>query len=85
MLLIFSNSYENLITLQNQFNNNILEEGSTVEFNWVENGLAVYPSTSPELDTKICSDGSGGAIMTWNDGRSGSCRAVAAVVKKNCG
>ena len=39
---------------------------------WTANGVAVCTSTNNQLNPKIVSDGSGGAIITWFDGRNGN-------------
>ena len=39
---------------------------------WPANGLAVCTATSEQAPTSICSDGRGGAIVAWQDFRSGN-------------
>jgi len=38
---------------------------------WIADGVAVCTFTMGQLDPQIISDGSGGAIITWEDARSG--------------
>jgi hypothetical protein len=42
---------------------------SSGEIQWSENGVAVCTETDEQANTQICSDGSGGAILTWEDDR----------------
>ncbi|TKJ27904.1 MAG: hypothetical protein CEE42_00045 [Promethearchaeota archaeon Loki_b31] len=37
---------------------------------WISNGLAICTVNNDQINPQICSDGAGGAIITWNDGRS---------------
>ena len=37
---------------------------------WISNGIAVCSVNGSQYDPEICSDGEGGAIITWIDGRS---------------
>lgn len=39
---------------------------------WVANGTPICTETGDQLNPQICIDGNGGAIITWNDFRSGS-------------
>jgi hypothetical protein len=39
---------------------------------WAANGVAVCTATGNQFHSAITSDGSGGAIITWDDGRSGT-------------
>ena len=39
---------------------------------WTANGVALCTATGDQSDPKTISDGEGGAIVTWNDGRGGS-------------
>ncbi|MBI4546889.1 MAG: T9SS type A sorting domain-containing protein [Ignavibacteriae bacterium] len=39
---------------------------------WTANGLSVSSASGDQVDPRITSDGSGGAILTWTDFRSGS-------------
>jgi hypothetical protein len=39
---------------------------------WNENGNVICNATAFQLDPKICCDGSGGAIITWEDERNGN-------------
>ncbi len=39
---------------------------------WTATGVAVCTATGNQADPHICSDGSGGAIITWQDPRSGT-------------
>ena len=36
---------------------------------WTANGVPLSPTSNMELDPQICSDGAGGAIITWEDHR----------------
>jgi hypothetical protein len=47
----------------------INSSGSTL---WTLNGIAICSATWNQADPMIVSDGSGGAIITWPDGRNGS-------------
>ncbi|MFX0132764.1 MAG: hypothetical protein ACFFDN_03870 [Candidatus Hodarchaeota archaeon] len=47
----------------------ILSSGSV---QWTANGTAICTAIGTQLDQKICSDGAGGAIITWNDYRNGN-------------
>ena len=38
---------------------------------WVDNGTAICTSSDNQENPKICSDGAGGAIITWEDHRTG--------------
>jgi len=44
--------------------------GGTVQ--WTANGVAICTATGNQLNLTVVSDGSGGAIITWYDGRNGS-------------
>jgi hypothetical protein len=39
---------------------------------WTANGVAIGTATENQSASNICSDGSGGAIITWDDERSGT-------------
>lgn len=39
---------------------------------WNANGVAVCNSIGVQINSKLCSDGSGGAIVTWQDKRNGN-------------
>jgi len=39
---------------------------------WNTNGVAVCNSIGVQINTKLCSDGNGGAIVTWQDKRNGN-------------
>jgi len=39
---------------------------------WTANGVAICTATDAQYDPKIVSDGTGGAIITWDDHRSGT-------------
>jgi hypothetical protein len=39
---------------------------------WNANGVAVCNSIGVQINTKVCSDGNGGAIVTWQDKRNGN-------------
>ena len=39
---------------------------------WVDNGSAVCTAGLSQVDPRLISDGAGGAIITWSDGRNGS-------------
>lgn len=39
---------------------------------WTANGVALCTATGEQVAAKVVSDGSGGAIVVWQDGRSGS-------------
>jgi len=39
---------------------------------WNANGVAVCNSIGVQINTKLCSDGNGGAIVTWQDKRNGN-------------
>ena len=43
--------------------------GSNGNTQWTPNGTAICTSKSSQIASKICSDGAGGAILTWNDQR----------------
>jgi hypothetical protein len=43
---------------------------STGGVEWTTNGRAISIASSPQHDPQICSDGVGGAIITWTDERS---------------
>lgn len=47
----------------------VSSSGSTI---WAANGLAVCTATNFQFNAQLCSDESGGAIITWEDYRSGS-------------
>ena len=38
---------------------------------WASNGIVICNATNDQLYTRLCSDGEGGAIIVWNDNRSG--------------
>ncbi len=44
-----------------------------IDFNgvvqWIPNGIGICTAISHQLEPKLCSDGNGGAIITWHDGR----------------
>jgi hypothetical protein len=44
---------------------------STGSVKWGANGSAICTATNTQWYTQICSDGAGGAIITWSDNRSG--------------
>lgn len=44
--------------------------GSTGNTQWAPNGTAICTSEGSQLQSEICSDGVGGAIITWNDRRN---------------
>ena len=44
---------------------------STGDVQWTANGEPISVTTGSEMSQKICSDGMGGAIITWQDSRSG--------------
>jgi hypothetical protein len=39
---------------------------------WTTDGVAVCTSTGAQQSPRICSDGTGGAVITWQDSRTGS-------------
>jgi hypothetical protein len=39
---------------------------------WIANGTAICNSNNSQIYPQICGDGAGGAIVTWQDMRSGS-------------
>ncbi len=39
---------------------------------WTANGVAICTASGGQQQTQICNDGSGGAIITWSDRRSGT-------------
>ena len=39
---------------------------------WLENGNVICTAVSDQMRARICSDGAGGAIITWDDMRGGS-------------
>ncbi len=45
---------------------------STGAVKWTSNGVAICTATGQQNEPQIISDGSGGAIITWEDPRSGS-------------
>lgn len=47
-----------------------IDSGGIIQ--WVNNGKAICTADNSQLHTQICSDGAGGAIITWDDHRSGS-------------
>jgi len=50
--------------------NHVLASGST-DLNWPANGLAVCAAVGQQTEPALASDGSGGAIISWKDMRSG--------------
>ena len=44
------------------------------DFVWDAEGIAVCTEMGDQTSTKICSDGEGGAIIIWSDGRNGTDR-----------
>ncbi len=47
---------------------------STGDIQWDANGTAICIESESQADPQICSDGSGGAIITWYDNRGGNWR-----------
>ncbi len=45
---------------------------STGDIKWTANGTAICTENNDQSIPKICSDGAGGAIITWNDFRTGT-------------
>ena len=45
---------------------------STGDVQWISNGTVVSNASSNQRSPQICSDGAGGAIITWNDYRNGN-------------
>ena len=45
---------------------------SSGDLNWINNGIAISEVSENQGAPQICSDGAGGAIITWNDYRSGT-------------
>jgi len=43
---------------------------------WIVNGVVICNATNDQTNPQICSDGDGGAIITWHDFRSGSNRDI---------
>ncbi|MFX1452210.1 MAG: hypothetical protein ACFFCM_15340 [Promethearchaeota archaeon] len=39
---------------------------------WITNGVAICTDGNAQANPQICSDGEGGAVITWMDGRSGN-------------
>ncbi len=48
----------------------IIDSSGNVQ--WTANGVAICTASNGQYKPKICSDGAGGAIITWEDSRSGS-------------
>jgi len=46
-----------------------IDSGGNVK--WTANGVAICTAANDQMDPGIISEGSGGAIITWNDGREG--------------
>jgi len=44
---------------------------STIQAQWIDNGVPVCTATDMQSDLRIASDGAGGAIITWEDYRTG--------------
>ena len=44
---------------------------STGDVKWTSNGIEICTAITEQLDPQLCSDGNGGAIITWFDRRSG--------------
>lgn len=42
---------------------------STGDTQWIANGIAICTNTYPQYYPQVCSDGNGGAIITWEDWR----------------
>jgi hypothetical protein len=42
---------------------------------WTDDGIAVCTTGGDQMSPQICSDGVGGAIITWSDGRNGAARS----------
>jgi len=45
---------------------------STGDVKWIANGITICTVDNDQEDPQICRDGDGGAIITWEDNRSGS-------------
>jgi len=50
---------------------------------WTQNGEAVSSATSNQSYPKLCSDGSGGAVVTWTDGRQNPNDIYSARIRSN--
>jgi len=50
----------------------VQEVSSSGGIEWNINGTAICTANGDQYAPQLCSDGSGGAIITWYDGRSGS-------------
>ncbi len=65
-----------IITWQSNFNSNYdiyaQRVNSTGNVNWTVNGVVICNEGSEQKIPKLASDGSGGAIITWQDYRSGN-------------
>ncbi|MBA7542841.1 hypothetical protein ES705_35165 [subsurface metagenome] len=59
---------------RNGLNNDIYAQrvNSNGVVQWTTNGVTICLASSEQLEAQICSDGGGGAIITWQDHRSGS-------------
>lgn len=70
ILAIKVNKINPKTNFKEDFNNNLLR--LTTPTDWLENGSAISTEANNQEDLQMCSDGAGGAIITWEDYRFGS-------------
>ena len=67
-------------SLENQINNTDSNDSllqseelrSSLETSWIPNGILICNANYYQRDLQICSDGQGGAIIVWEDARTGT-------------
>ena len=69
-IVVWSDARDSLATARDVYAQR-LDSNGTVHTGWATNGVALCTAAGDQADVHCVSDGSGGAIVAWDDGRTG--------------
>jgi hypothetical protein len=69
-IVVWSDARDSLTTARDVYAQRLDSNGS-VHTGWATNGVALCTAAGDQADVHCVSDGSGGAILAWQDGRTG--------------
>jgi hypothetical protein len=69
-IVVWSDARDSLTTARDVYAQRLDSDGS-VHAGWSANGVALCTAAGDQFDVHCLSDGNGGAIVVWNDGRTG--------------
>jgi len=72
LFLVVSLSLEYTPLIASNYSSARISTKSESVFKWQKDGVVICTANNLQVEPQICSDGAGGAIITWNDDRTGN-------------